>query len=182
LPDDFRDRAKRWRASAASFVSETLSFVPTSIENLMFAERPILLMENALAHRDDGKARPAPDPFLIMQCSALSALWLLGLYEAIRVLKETDAPTFSALRNLFIKLEIVRMPLAKHEVKSARNYRKVLHFPTGAWDQATGCVGWSVFNPNTDQTEIHSRTDLANEFLEITVPDPMPESPAFLWE
>ena len=66
---------------------------------------------------------------LLSDCSALSVFWICGLYEAIRNVREAKMPQFIPLADLFKKLEIIRMPLAKHEVKGAPGYRDKFHYP-----------------------------------------------------
>ena len=77
---------------------------------------------------------------LIMECAAHSTLWVFGLYEIVRVVKDTNPSKFAALEELFRKLEILRMPLAKHEVKSAAKYRNKPHYPTRFFPEFR--LGW----------------------------------------
>jgi hypothetical protein len=59
------------------------------------------------------------------------------------------------------------MPLAKHEMISAKSYREVLHYPKSIWCPATGKVGWSAFEPKTEAMIDVYRIELANKFLAI---------------
>ena len=112
----------------------------------------------------------APDGVL-----AHSALWVLGLYEAVRIVKESESPKFEGLKPLFSKLEIVRMPLAKNEAKRVKGTQATSHYPTGTWSPETGKVGWIVGDPRSGESCVLSRTDLANEFLSVAAVEP--ESP-----
>jgi hypothetical protein len=108
-----------------------------------------------------------------MECAAHSILWVFGLYEIVRIVKEANAFKFEGLKELFQKLEILRMPLAKHEVKSTRKYRSAPHYPTGLWFAESGWVGWHIFNPLEEAVQPFTRTGIANEFLSITATEPM---------
>jgi hypothetical protein len=77
-----------------------------------------------------------------MECSAHSALWVFGLYELLRTVQEADKPQFASLASLFRKLEVLRMPLAKHEVKNGQP--TLSRYPTGCQDVETRRVGWIV--------------------------------------
>jgi hypothetical protein len=168
IPPDFQERSKLWMASATNLITNDAPFVYIAVENLMFAERHILQMERALARRD-GESLAPHEPFLLMECAAQSILWLCGLYEVIRGLKSTKSPKFSALLELHKKLHVLRIPLAKHEVSNAPGYRAMSHYPTSCWSTETGRVGWQVFNPNSESYESYCRTDLADDFLALTV-------------
>ena len=156
-----------WMTSAKNLVTDSAPFIYMSVENLMFAERPILQMEKTLA-RKNGNPPDPHEPFLLKQCAAQSILWLLGLYELTRILKEAKSPKFPALESLHGKLHVVRIPLAKHEVSSAPGYRNISHYPTSVWIPESGRVGWQAFNPKRDATESYHRTELADEFLAVT--------------
>jgi hypothetical protein len=163
IPADFEERSRLWIVSAKNLVTENDPFTYLSIENPMFAERLILQMEKSLA-RHDGKSPDSHEPLLLKECSAHSNLWLCGLYEVTRNLREANSPKFRVLEGLHKKLEIARMPLAKHQV--VRKHKP--HYPTSSWSPETGRVGWQVWNPGSNTYEAYVRTDLADEFLEIT--------------
>jgi hypothetical protein len=97
----------------------------------------------------------------------------LRLYEIVRVVKDTNPSKFEALEELFRKLEILRMPLAKHLVKSTAKYRNTPHYPTRFWFPESGSVGWRVFNPHAEAVQPFTRTGIANEFLSITATEPI---------
>ena len=146
-----------------------------SIQDLGRVDRWILEMESALRSTfppvhsetvdDAAKLRHA---MLLSDCSALSVFWACGLYEAIRNVRDAKMPQFVPLIDLFRKLEIIRMPLAKHEMKGAPGYREKFHYPQTLFFPSTGWVGWKVFNPLTETEEHVARTDIANQFLQIT--------------
>jgi hypothetical protein len=164
IPADFLERSRRWTASAESLVSAETPFAFMAVENLMFAERHILEMERALARRADESSDPA-EPLVLKECSAHSILWLFGLYELTRDLRQAGSVKFPKLETLHRKLEIIRMPLAKHEVAGGKR-NPTPHFPTSTWQRETGRVGWHVFNPDTTSLELLVRTELADEFLD----------------
>jgi hypothetical protein len=164
IPPESRKRAEAWAASARNLVSQSLPYLNLAVERLMFAEQPILQMEDRLAHREGATSVP-DEPLLLMECSSLSILWALGLYEVTRLMKPSHNPKWALIANLHKKLASLRMPLAKHEVKGKS---RLSHYPTSVWEPETGTVGWSVYDPDTDSFEVHHRTRLADEFLLLT--------------
>ncbi len=80
IPTDFKERSKLWIKSAAYLASESAPYMSISVENLMFAERKLIQMERALARRDPESTNDAEEPWLLVECAALSILWLCGLY------------------------------------------------------------------------------------------------------
>jgi hypothetical protein len=164
IPPESRKRTEAWAASARNLVSQSLPYLNLAVERLMFAERPILQMEERLAHRE-GAATVPDEPLLLMECSSLSILWACGLYEVTRLMKASRNPKSSSIADLHKKLASLRMPLAKHEVKGRPH---LSHYPTSVWEPESGTVGWSVYNPDTDSFEVHHRARLADEFLLLT--------------
>ena len=106
---------------------------------------------------------------MIMECTSHSILWVFGIYEIVRVVKDTNPSKFELLKVLFQKLEILWMPLAKHEVK--RTHKQ--HYPIGFWLPESGWVGWRVFDPHAKAVQSFTRTGIANEFLSITAGEPI---------
>ena len=151
IPPDFQERSRLWMASATNLITENAPFIYTSVENLMFAERYILRMEKTLVRQSSD-----PQPLLLKECAAHSILWLCGLYEVIRVLKQAKSPKFVAFSDLHNKLHVLRIPLAKHEVSGDPGYRNTPHYPTSVWSAETGRVGWQAFNPVTNSPEVIS--------------------------
>lgn len=129
-------------------------------------------MEERLRAPADDQATREERDFMRMECAAHSSLWVFGLYEVLRVLKESETPKFEPLRDLFLKLEILRMPLAKHEVKHVKGNPYLPHYPTGAWEMETGRAGWIFHDPHSNKSRILTRTGLADEFLSIAAIEP----------
>jgi hypothetical protein len=153
--------------------------VTLGVKSLGYAERQLLEWEKRIARiandRASAELNRASVEFesLIMECAAHSILWVFGLYEIVRVVKDTNPSRFEALEELFKNLEILRMPLAKHEVKSTPKHRNERHYPTGFWFAKSGSVGWRVFNPHAEEVQSFTRTGIANEFLSITATEPI---------
>jgi hypothetical protein len=169
------ERDAQWIACAARWLDNDHPLVHLSLEMLGHAERPILRLEAALRAGVDGP-KPQRDR-LLLECSGLSICWLFGLYEALRTLRHRAPARFAPLADLFARLEVVRMPLAKHETKRvAGNRGGDDHYPTSGWDAATGRVGWIFFDPRSGQMTTISRTDIADAFLAI---DGASETPAW---
>lgn len=163
-PEAERDAA--WAACAERWFDNDHPLIHLSLEMLGHAERPILRLEAALRASVDGP-KPARDR-LLLECSALSIYWLFGLYEALRTLRQRAPARFAPLADLFARLEVARMPLAKHETKSVKGNRSgANHYPTSGWDVATGRVGWIHFDPRIGRMTTIARTDIADAFLAI---------------
>jgi hypothetical protein len=178
VPSEYALRRKLWIRSGLWLSLNESAFVMLGVETLGRAERLLLDLEKRIAVIADDRARRTEFESLIMECAAHSVLWLFGLYEIVRVVKDTNPTKFDGLQELFKKLEIVRMPLAKHEVKSTPKYRNTPHYPTGLWFPDSGWVGWYVFNPHVDAVRPFTRTGIANEFLSITATEPISRAAA----
>jgi len=173
IPNTYGARKRLWINSSLWLSINERPYCALAIQNLGYAERLLLEMELRLAaiamNPDAQKERNR----LLPECSAHSALWILGLYEVLRVLRAAEGPRFDVLDDLFWKLEILRMPLAKHEQKSLRYGAPVpLHYPTGVWEPERGRVGWSIVDPRTQTVRAFTRTELADEFLAVAAVEP----------
>jgi hypothetical protein len=73
---------------------------------------------------------------------------------------------------LFEKLEWLRIPVAKHELKRVKRKDTVVHYPTHFWNAETGHAGWTIFNPATGASSLLFRTPLADEFLALAAKEP----------
>jgi hypothetical protein len=173
VPSDYASRKQLWIRSGLWLSFKEGPFVTLSVKSLGYAERQLLEWEKRIAVIAKDRPYPAEFESLTMECAAHSILWVFGLYEIVRVVKDTNPSRFEALAELFRKLEILRMPLAKHEVKSAPGYRNVPHYPKGFWFTESGSVGWQVFNPHMEAYQRFTRTGIANEFLSITATEPV---------
>lgn len=157
-------RKRLWIYSSLWLNHADCPFAGLSVQTLGYAERILLDMEAELANlAEDASAKRRRD-LLLSECSAHSVLWVFGLYEVLRTVREAKAPQFSALAALFERLEALRMPLAKHEAKKI-NGTAPSHYPTTVWVPEHGYVGWHFYNPRSGAMDIMCRTPLANEFL-----------------
>jgi hypothetical protein len=170
VPTDYASRKVLWIRSGQWLSANEGPFLTLSVQDLGYAERCLLEMEQRIAGSALARAERET---LIMECAAHSKLWILGLYEIVRIVKNANAPKFNIVGGLFHELEILRIPLAKHEVKSAAKYRKSPHYPTGIWDPESGRVGWHVFDPIGETMKTLTRTSIANEFLSLTATEPL---------
>lgn len=169
VPRRHAERMPLWVCSSQKFGLPADAFIMLAIQQLGHSERPLLVMESELAHAQYIEPTFSIEHSLkLTECSALSRYWVFGLYEMLRTSKEMTPANFGPVQSLFQKVEIARMPLAKHEVKGAPGYRKVPHFPTGLWFPETGQVGWHAFDPYKQAMMVVTRTALADEFLALT--------------
>jgi hypothetical protein len=158
-------RAQMWVDCGERWFDNADPFILLNIQMLGHAEPPLLTLEAELARLACGQGPSIRQGMLLMQCSALSIYWIFGLYEVLRTLKECAPTRFAPLDGLFHTVGVVRMPLAKHEVKSAPDYRRKAHYPTSVWDPATGRIGWYAFDPQRETMITVTRTDVADRFL-----------------
>lgn len=164
---DDANRAQLWVDCSQRWFDNSDSLVQLNVQMLGHAEPPILALEQRLAQSSPYSRATIEQGALLMQCSALSVYWLFGLYETLRTLRQCAPRRFRVLEPLFHEVTVARMPLAKHQVKSARGYPRTEHYPTSVWDIQTGRVGWHVFDPNVEHMITVSRTDIADRFLKI---------------
>jgi len=179
ISSEFSQRRRLWVYSSLWLTHVDCPYASFSVQTLGYTERLLLDMEAKLAALARDMERKKERDLLLSECSAHSVLWVFGLYEILRTVRESGAPQFATLEPLFQKLEILRMPLAKHEAKNVKGSTAPSHYPTGCWDVETGQVGWHAFNPRLGMMQVLSRTPLANEFLSVAAvpPDHMPPFP-----
>jgi hypothetical protein len=173
IPGDYASRKELWIRSGLWLSFNEGPFVTLSVQSLGDAEHLLLEMEKRIADIADDQSHLPELESLIMECAAHSTLWVFGLYEIVRIVRDTNVAKFEMLKELFQKLEILRMPLAKHEVKRTTKYRNTPHYPTGFWLAESGWVGWNVFDPHAGGVQQFTRTGIANEFLSITATEPI---------
>jgi hypothetical protein len=149
IPIDYQKRKRLWINASLWLASNERPTIASSIQNLGYAERILLGLEAEIANLASDQSIKRRRDRGLMECSAHSELWILGLYEVLRTLKETETPRFDPLRPLFHKLELLRMPIAKHEAKRVKGQGTVVHYPTHFWNSETGHSGWNVFDPAT---------------------------------
>ena len=160
------NRIQQWVDCGRVWAGNERPFLLLDIQMLGHAEAPLLGFEGVLAEMLCDEAEIENTSIFMTQCFALSTYWMFGLYEVIRKLKiSRSVEDFYPLSYLFEDIEIIRMPLAKHEVKGAPRYRNKFHYPTPIRETGTGRVGWSVFDPRAEAMVTVFRPDLADRFL-----------------
>lgn len=158
-------RLKAWVDAGQIWFDNADPFIMLNIQMLGQAEAPILDLEANL-RKPLATQMEQNQSLALTQCSALSLCWFLGFYEVLRTLRAKVPIRFKPLAPIFHEVEVARMPLAKHEVKSAPGFRREFHYPTSIWEPTTGRVGWQVFDPSQAKMITVVRTDLADQFLE----------------
>ncbi len=161
------DREKTWIDASQYWSVQGDPFIRLNIQMLMNAEQPLIAMEDEISRLLLAKKNDLRTSFLLTQHGACAAFWMLGLYEALRLLRSTHGQRCEQFNDIFRQASVIRMPLAKHEVISASNFRKVQHYPTSIWCAETGKVGWSAFEPKTGKMIEVYRIELADQFLAI---------------
>jgi hypothetical protein len=123
IPIDSRMRKRLWINASLWLASNERPTIASSIQNLGYAERVLLELEAEINLASDPSMKTRRNSRL-MECSAHSELWILELYEVLRTLKQTGMPRLDPLGPLFHKLELLRMPIAKHEMADPRQEGK----------------------------------------------------------
>jgi len=157
-----------WVNSSRTWLGEGKQFIGLDIQMLGQAEAPLLAFEGIVSHLLKDKALDENGALLLTQCYALSTYWIFGFYEVLRKMRSVRKDC-AALSELYHDVSVIRMPLAKHEVKSAPGFREVWHYPTNIFEPTKGDIGWRVFDPQrADFTELY-RKELADRFLAAKV-------------
>ncbi|SHK53709.1 hypothetical protein SAMN05444159_3516 [Bradyrhizobium lablabi] len=178
VPRDYRQRKKLWVNSSLWLGINERPYVPLAVQGLGYAERMLLEMEERLAEMTASPGPRNARDRLLSECSSHSVLWVFGLYEVVRVIKDARTHHFEAMRNLFWQLEVLRMPLAKHEVKRTdRKEAPPVHYPTNSWEPETGRVGWISIDPLSHASRVVTRHEFADEFLSVTAFEPASQPP-----
>jgi hypothetical protein len=97
IPPEFSRRKRLWIYSSLWLTHVDCPYASLSVQTLGYAERLLLEMEAklaALAHDVGGKKER---DLLLAECSAHSVLWVFGLYEILRTVRESGAPQFAVL-------------------------------------------------------------------------------------
>ena len=90
-PIDYRSRKHLWIDASLWLSCSERPTVAFSIQNLGFAERVLLELEADLARLASDPSMKRNRDRVLMECSAHSELWGLGLYEALRTIREAAA-------------------------------------------------------------------------------------------
>jgi hypothetical protein len=159
-------RAKQWVDCGNRWAGNDAPFLLLDIQLLGHAEAPLLGFEGVLAELIMSGENSENVALFTAQCSALSTYWIFGFYEVLRKLKRESKLKFPALESIFHEVSVIRMPLAKHEVKGAPGYRKTGHYPSSIYKPETGKIGWSVFDPKKEAMTEVIRRDVADRFLQ----------------
>jgi hypothetical protein len=122
--------------------------------------------------------------------NTLSRMWVLSTYEAIRLAHETDAGrTHPKLTTLRRRIEMVRVPIAKHEIANDQRIKDPItlvrvgpgdpkpqsysakdpspYYPPDLYETATGSTAWRVWDSKREQTIDISRRALSDEMLAL---------------
>ena len=101
VPSDYASRRELWIRSGLWLSFNEGPFVTLGVESLGYAERQLLEWEKRIAAIANDRASRTELESLIMDCAAHSILWVFGLYEIVRVVKDTNPSRFEALEEAF---------------------------------------------------------------------------------
>ena len=163
-PKDFQGRMYWWVQASKALLFQEDQFLYLAVQNLMYAERMILDLERILSKNLENNTKDMTYSFQRMELSAHSILWIFGVYELLRLVRELKHPCAGILEPILLKVEILRMPLAKHSTKRIKGSEHH-HYPTSFWSPETGGISWSVYNPWTKTMELVGRIEIANSLL-----------------
>lgn len=123
-------------------------------------------MESDLPEHDSERAKSEVEMERLGLLISISRLWVLGLYETLRTLRETVGKTsdqWVPIAPLFATVEDIRMPLAKHQPQGQRKAYHVAQ-PTLLVDRRI--VGWNVYVRSKSDVWPIARRELAEQFLD----------------
>jgi hypothetical protein len=164
IPADFEARFTLWVRASRKLDFEGDPWLVVDIQQLGMTERLLLGFEREALELELRNPGRGDNSLMTTVAFAHSRLWLLGFYEVLRTYRQRvgrASPQFAPISAVFRHLELVRMPLAKHESKGVTNdifYPLTLTRPDKGW------VGWQVVDPKTKERLNVFRTELANEF------------------
>lgn len=110
IPIDYRKRKRLWINASLCLVSNERPTVASSIQNLGYAERILLELEAEIANLASDQSMKRRRDCRLMECSAHSELWILGLYEVLRTLRETRRPDLILFAPCSISLSYCECP------------------------------------------------------------------------
>ena len=144
--------------------------------------------DNACDRMRDPAASQQVDMLLTLQ-HALSRMWVLSMYECIRLAHETDDGRIHAkLTVLRRRIEMVRVPIAKRQIAHDQKIKGTItlvplgaedpkqtysakdrspYYPPVVWDNMTGSAVWPVLDSKTGETIFISRRALSDETLAL---------------
>ncbi len=186
LLDFLLKRSKAWTdASYATYGADPYNV--TDVQQLGRAERRLLAWEEQCKRTFEQRSQPdyksrsileeQYEDDLLNDLMSFSKLWVFGLYEIMRTIKEEllvknglklsqnfPAP-FHHFDEFFYRLEVVRMPLAKHQLRRMSGaHRAGLLF-----DTEYGSTVWEVYS-HKDQSLIRvNRREVGDEFLRLAM-------------
>ena len=158
-------RMALWVRSSKNWMQVGRQFIGLDIQMLGHGEAPLLGFEGVSAELTVHGIQNEDGMLIRMQCYALSTYWIFGLYEVLRKMKIALGDDFVKFSDLYHDVSVIRMPLAKHEVKGAPGFREVWHYPVNVVESASGRTGWRVFDPKKGAMAEIFRKDLADRFL-----------------
>lgn len=175
-PDEWDYRHVRWVKASNQLAPKEDPWLVVAIQDLAWVERNLITQESEVSRAlRAGESMKGLQPNTIFsEYQAHSKLWIMGLYEACRVMiNDRNIPEAPSLKPLFEKLEAIRIPFAKHEPRKTRGE---IYFPTPCTPLFGYELGWMVKDykhklvPSDAPKGAHvnfyaSRRQLADEFL-----------------
>jgi hypothetical protein len=110
---------------------------------------------------------------------AFSKLWIFGIYEILRTIKDkmwSECPEMRTsgfpaplqyFDDLYHTLEVLRVPLAKHEIKGGK--RDDEHHATLLYHPELGSTVWAVYHPKKKRYVELIRREIGDEFLRLAM-------------
>lgn len=164
IPADFEARFPLWIQASRKLAFKDDPWLIVDLQQLGMTERLLLVFEEEALKLEQRNPGAGDNSLAVTITLAHSRLWLLGFYEVLRTYRQRvgkEAAEFCAISAVFHHLELVRMPLAKHEPKGKSD----VFYPLPLIRPDKGWVGWQVFDPKTGKRLTVIRRELADEFL-----------------
>jgi len=189
---EFNERRGKW-VDASFCICASNAFDMVDIQALGNADQRLRVLEAAHKVRlekidpliipDGNDLTFIYESMMLSELQAFSQLWIMGLYETLRRLSKTIGAKydkssgmtcfpkpFDHLNQMFWDLEVLRVPLAKHEVKDPKGPNSKQKQPHNAqlmFNPATGSMAWAVYCPRRQDFIELVRQEIADEFLKI---------------
>jgi hypothetical protein len=162
------ERLLRWIQASWKLAGHACdNHLVNDIQDVGYLEASIVQLEGRYIELEARGQRDDHSVLTFNQARALSRVWVLSFYEALRTYqaackKANALDAWRPFRDFFRDLNNIREPLAKHEVAGRRD----AHVPTLTYDPKIG-FGWDYFNPRTNAYDQSFRRDIADRFLSI---------------
>jgi hypothetical protein len=162
----------RWVEVSKAWFIDADPYIGLNIQQLGNVELVILDLEQQSPSPIFGEPESIAEAFHRTKITAISNLWVLGLYEVMRLMSKRNPSPSIQFQALFEDVTILRIPLAKHEPRRPADKAKrealkdKLHYPGPLGREGTFDSAWFPYDPSKEQHVVLSRSELSRRFLD----------------